>query len=165
MMAYGENKTGARLGQLLEQPRKLALTAPLMSIIINLFLMLFSIAGVVWAAHGSKAGQMLVFGAMMWSSTHTLLVRVKHSGNAPLDERERTLAIEAALIGGYTTSTVVAIWFLLLGAFADNGIWFPRQPVEWQALGFFVIGLTTQITNISAAWRTPAYSGDVMDDD
>lgn len=161
MMAFGENKAAARLGQLLERPRNLAL----MSIIINLLLMLVAIAGMVWAAHGSKAGQMLVFAAMMWSSTHTLLVRFKQSGNAPLDERERTLATEAALIGGYTASTLVAIWFLLLGIFADDGMWFPRQPVEWQALGFFVIGLTTQITNIAAAWRTPAFSWDVMDDE
>jgi hypothetical protein len=165
MMAYGKNETAARLSQLMERPRNLALTGPLMSILINVSLVLVAIAGVVVAANGSKAGQMLVFAAMIWSSTHTLLVRAKHSGNAPLDERERVLANEAGLVGGYTTSSLVAIWFLLLGAFADNGMWFPQQPVEWQALGFFVIGLTTQITNIAAAWRTPAYSGDLMDED
>ena len=164
MMAYRKSETAARMNQLIERPRNLALTGPLMSIIVNLFLVLVAIAGVVAAANGLKAGQMLVFAAMIWSTTHTVLVRAKHGGNAPLDERERALANEAGLVGGYTTSSLAAIWFLLLGAFADNGMWFPRQPIEWQALGFFMIGLTTQITNIAAAWRTPPYAADLDDE-
>lgn len=163
MMAYGKNGTAARLGQLLERPRNMALTGPLMSIIINVFLVLVAIVGLVVAANGSKAGQMLVFSAMIWSTAHTLIVRAKHGGNAPLDERERALANEAGLIGGFTTSSLVAIWFLLLGAFADHGMWFPQQPIEFQALGFFMIGLTTQIANIAAAWGTPPYAADLDD--
>jgi|JI8StandDraft_2_1071088.scaffolds.fasta_scaffold85293_2 hypothetical protein len=164
MMAYGKNEAAARLSQLLERPRNLALTGPLMSIIVNIFLVLVAIAGVVVAANGMKAGQMLVSSAMIWSTAHTLLVRAKHGGNALPDERERAVASEAMAVGGYTTSLLAALWFLLLGAFADNGMWFPQQPIEWQAVGFFMIGLTTQITNIAAAWRTPPYAADLHDE-
>ena len=164
MMAFRKNEAATRLNQLLEEPRNLALTWPLMSIIINVFLVLVAIAGVVAAANGLKAGQMLVFAAMIWSTAHTLSVRAKHGGNSLPDERERAVASEAMAVGGYTTSSLVAIWFLLLGAFADNGMWFPRQPIEWQAFGLFMIGLTTQITNIAAAWRTPPYTADRDDE-
>lgn len=165
MMAYGKNEAAGRIAQLLGHPRNLALTGPLMSIIIDVFLMLVAVAGVVLAANGSKAGQALVIAAMLWSSAHTLLVRAKHGGNAPLDERERAVATEAAAVGGYTASSLAALWFLLLGVFAEHGMWFPQQPIEWQALGFFMIGLATQITNIAAAWRTPPYAADLADED
>jgi hypothetical protein len=165
MMGYGRNEAKERLSQLLDHPRSLALTGPLMSIMINIVLVLVALAGLVLAAHGQRAGQPIVFAAMIWSTTHTILIRAKHSGNAAPDERERALATEAMAVGGYSAATLVAVWFLVLGVFADAGMWFPQSSREWQALGFFVIGLTTQITNIAAAWRTPPYAADLLDED
>ncbi|WP_296720649.1 hypothetical protein [Erythrobacter sp.] len=164
-MAYGKNETAERIRQLLKRPRNLALTGPLMSIIVNAFLVLVAIAGLVAVANGVKAGQQLVFAAMVWSTTHTLIVRAKHGGNEPLDERERALATEAAAVGGYTTSLLAAIWCLLLGIFADYGMWFPQSAKEWLPLGYFMIGLMTQTTNIATAWRTPPYAAELLDEE
>lgn len=165
MMAYGKSETAERIRQLLERPRNLALTGPLMSIIVNTFLLLVAIAGLVAVAKGVKAGPSLVFAAMIWSTTHTWIVRAKHIGNERLDERERALAIEAAAVGGYTASILVAIWFLLLGIFADYGMWFPQSAKELMALGYFMIGLMTQATNIATAWRTPLYAAELLDEE
>jgi|GEM_PF-2745610 hypothetical protein len=164
MMAYGENEAARRMGQLLGRPRNLALTGPLMSIIVNLLLIAVALAGLVAAANGLRFGQTLVFGAMIWSITHTIHVRAKIGGNSPPDERERAVAAEAMAFGGFMAASLVSIWFLFLGVFADDGMWFPQESREWQALGFFVTGLTTQATNIAAAWKTPAYSGVLMDE-
>lgn len=165
MMAYGENEAASRMEQLLGRPRNLALTGPLMSIIVNLLLIAVALAGLVAAANGLRFGQTLVFGAMFWSIAHTVHVRAKIGGNSPPDERERALSTEAAAFGGYLTAALVGIWFMFLGVFADHGMWIPQASREWQALGWFVIGLMTQATNIATAWNTPSYAADLMDED
>jgi hypothetical protein len=166
MMTYGRIKAAERARQLLEQPRNLALTGPLVSIIINASLALAGVAGLFMAAQGLKAGPTVVLAAMVWASAHSVIVRMRNGTDVQLpDERERTNATNAAVVGSNFTVMLLGSWFLLLGVFADHGMWSPKAPEEWDALGFFVIGLTLQITNIAAAWQTPAYSGDLMDQD
>lgn len=165
-MAYGKNQAAERMGQLLAHPRNLALTGPLMSMIVNAGLVLAGVAGLFMAAQGLKAGPSVVFAAMIWASAHSLIVRLRNGTNTQQpDERERAIATNAGVVGSYLTVVLLGGWFMLLGNFADAGMWFPKAPQEWHALGFFVIGLTLQITNIAAAWQTPAYSRDVMDED
>lgn len=166
MMAYGKNQAAERTGRLVAHPRNLALTGPLMSIIVNGGLVLAGVAGLFMAAQGLKAGPSVVFAAMIWASAHSLIVRMRNGMNMQQpDERERAVATNAGVVGSYLTVVLLGVWFMLLGAFADQGMWSPKSPEEWHALGFFVIGLTLQITNIAAAWQTPAYSGDLMDED
>lgn len=165
MMAYGRSEARERLSRLIEHPRSLALTGPLTTIIVNTLLILVGIGGLTLTAHGSRAGQSIVFAAMLLSNTYLLLLRAKSGSPAAPDERERMVTTEAAAVGGYAASMLIACWCLLLGPFADQGLWFPQQPMEWQALGFFMIGLVTQITNIAAAWRTPPYVAELLDED
>jgi hypothetical protein len=166
MMTYGRIKAAERARQLLEQPRNLALTGPLVSIIINASLALAGVAGLFMAAQGLKAGPTVVLAAMVWASAHSVIVRMRNGTDVQLpDERERTNATNAAVVGSNLTVMLLGSWFLLLGVFADHGMWYPDRSEEWQAAGLFILGLNIQITNIAKAWMIPSYAAELLDDD
>ncbi len=137
---------------------------PRLSIIANLIFMATGIAGLVITAQG-HFGPGLAFAAMIASSTHTVIIEYAKRGDAPLDERERVIAWKSMAIGAFVPCAIVGMWALLLGNFADNGLWYPDQSSEWQVLAFFILGLMTQITNIATAWLTPSYAAELLDED
>lgn len=50
-------------------------------------------------------------------------------------------------------------------AATDKGIWYPDAEVEWQALGFFLLGLMMQVKNLVVAMSTPPYAAELLDED
>lgn len=167
MMAYEGNKVSDRLD-------RLAIAglgnnaesggAPRLSILANVIFLAAGIAGLVLCAQGD-VGPGIVFGAMFAASTHSVIVEYRKRGNAPLDEREQAIFWKATAIGVFVPFVLTALWMLLLGAFADQGMWHPDRPNEWRATGFFILGLMSQIANIASAWMTPAYAAELLDDD
>ncbi|MFN3452331.1 MAG: hypothetical protein ACK4ZE_09250 [Sphingorhabdus sp.] len=139
----------------------LSIGGPLMSIIVNFFLILVAFAGLVAASKGLRFGQSLIFGAFIWSLAHTLILKAKQGGNAQPDERERVLSSNAAAVGAWALCSLMGIWCLIVGGFAEYGVWYPDTDLEWRSLGFFIIGLTSQVTNIVSAWMTPAYASEI----
>lgn len=139
-------------------------TAPRLSILANLIFMAAGVTGLVLTARG-EIGPILVFFAMIMASTHTVIVEYQKRGEAPLDEREWGIFWKAMAIGAFVPCVLTAFWVMLLGSFADQGMWHPNRPDEWQAAGLFILGLMTQITNIAKAWMTPAYAADLLDED
>lgn len=167
MMAYTGNKILARLDRAaiaVMGSNADTSIAPRMSIFANLVFLATGIVGLVICAQG-QFGPGLVFGAMFFSSTHTVIVEYAKRGDAPLDERERAIAWKSMAIGAFVPCVLVGMWALLLGNFADNGLWYPDQSSEWQALAFFILGLMSQITNIATAWLTPSYAAELLDED
>lgn len=167
MMAYEGNKVSERLD-------RLAIAgfgnnadngaSPRLSIIANVIFLAAGIAGLVLCAQGD-VGSGIVFGAMFGAGTHSVIVEYRKRGNAPLDEREAAIFWKAMAIGALVPSVLAALWALFLASFADQGMWYPDRPEEWRAAGFFLLGLTSQISNIASAWMTPAYAADLLDDE
>lgn len=139
-------------------------TGPRMLLIVNLIFLLVGIAGMVLAARGDF-GPWVVFAAMIGATTHTIIAEYRKRGDAPLDEREKALAWKTVAIGGMVPLVLVALYMLFLGPFADNGLWSPQTKAHWQATGFFILGLSTQITNIASALMTPSYAAEFDLDD
>ena len=139
-------------------------TAPRLSILANGIFLAAGIAGLVLCAQGD-VGPGIVFGAMFAASTHSVIAEYRKRGNAPLDERERAIFWKATAIGVFVPFVLTALWMLLLGVFADQGMWHPDRADEWQAAGFFILGLMSQIANIATAWMTPAYGPVPFDDE
>ena len=137
---------------------------PRLSIIANLVFMAAGITGLVLTAR-DEIGPILVFIAMFMSSTHTVIVEYQKRGKAPLDEREWGVFWKAMAIGAFVPCVLVGLWMLLLGPFADQGMWYPDRSEEWQAAGLFILGLNIQITNIAKAWMIPSYAAELLDDD
>lgn len=167
MMAYEGNKVSDRLDRLAIAWVGIGAengTAPRLSILANLVFMAAGIAGLVLCAQGDF-GSGIVFAAMFAGSTHTVIVEHKKRGNAPLDERERAIFWKAMAIGALVPCVLAALWALFLAPFADQGMWYPDRPEEWRAVGFFILGLMTQIANVASAWMTPAYAAELDDDE
>jgi hypothetical protein len=160
MMGYEGNRLAvAGLGNNAESG-----VAPRMSILANLAFLAAGIVGLVLCAQG-QFGPWLVFAAMFGASTHSVIIEYRKRGNAPLDEREQAIFWKATAIGASVPCVLTAIWVLLLGAFADQGMWHPDRPDEWRAAGFFILGLMSQTANIAMAWMTPAYAAELLDDE
>lgn len=167
MMAYKGDKLLERLDRLAVAgigPNAENGVAPCLSILANLVFMAAGIAGLVLCAQGDL-GSGIVFAAMFAGSTHTVIVEHKKRGNAPLDEREQAIFWKAMAIGALVPSVMAALWALFLASFADQGMWYPDRPEEWRAAGFFILGLTSQISNIANAWMTPSYAADLLDEE
>ena len=49
--------------------------------------------------------------------------------------------------------------------FRRSGDVAPRPAREWQAAGFFILGLMSKIANIASAWMTPAYAAELLDEE
>ena len=166
-MAFKKNEVITRMDRVVMQvagPPGTADYNPRLSIFANLVFMAMSLVGLVITARGGF-GPGLVFAAMLLSSTHTIIVEQQKRGSARLDEREWGIFWKAMAIGAFVPCVLVAVWALLLGNFADQGMWYPDRSEEWQATAFFVLGLMGQIANIAQAWMTPAYAAELLDDD
>jgi len=100
---------------------------------------------------------------MFAAGTHTVIVEQRKRGNAPLDERERAIFWKATAIGAFVPCVLISGWVMLLGNFADQGMWYPDRSEEWRASGFFILGMMSQIANIASAWMTPSYAADLLD--
>jgi hypothetical protein len=167
MMAFKGNKAAEKLDRLAIAgigTNAQNGVAPRLSILANLLFLAAGIAGLVLCAQGD-VGSGLVFAAMFAASTHTVIVEQRKRGNAPLDERERAIFWKATAIGAGVPCVLAACWVMLLGNFADQGMWQPDRPEEWRASGFFILGLMSQIANIASAWMTPSYAADLLDDE
>ncbi len=167
MMAYKKNGSITRMDRIalaVTGPHAEAALNPRISIFVNLIFMAAGITGLVLTARG-EIGPILVFFAMILASTHTGIVEYQKRGEAPLDEREWSVFWKAMAIGAFVPCVLTAFWVMLLGSFADQGMWHPNRPDEWQAAGLFILGLMTQITNIAKAWMTPAYAAELLDED
>lgn len=167
MMAYEGNKVSERLDRLAIARVGIGAengTAPRLSILANVIFLAAGITGLVLCAQGD-AGPGIVFGAMFGAGTHSVITEYRRRGNAPLDERERAIFWKATAIGASVPCVLTAIWVMLLGNFADQGMWYPDRPEEWRAAGFFLLGLMSQIANIASARMTPAYAADLLDDE
>ncbi|MBU7580514.1 MAG: hypothetical protein KAF27_08580 [Porphyrobacter sp.] len=167
MMAYEGNKVIERLDRLAAATIDANAengAAPRLSILANLVFMAAGSAGLVLTAQGDT-GPGLVFGALIMSTTHSGIVEYQKRGKAPLDEREWGVFWKAMAIGAFVPCVLVGLWMMLLGPLADQGMWYPDRPEEWQAAGLFILGLTVQISNIAKAWMTPSYAAELLDDD
>lgn len=167
MMAYEGNKVSERLDRLAVAGlgnNAESGVSPRMSIIANVLFLAAGIAGLVLCAQGD-ARWGIVFGAMFGAGTHSVIVEYRKRGNAPLDERERAIFWKATAIGASVPCVLTALWVMLLGSFADQGMWHPDRPDEWRAAGLFILGLMSQISNIALALMTPAYAAELLDDE
>ena len=167
MMAYRKNGVITRMDRIamgVAGPHAEVVVNPRLSILVNLIFMAAGITGLVLTARG-EIGPTLVFFAMIMASTHAGIVEYPKRGEAPLDEREWSVFWKARAIGAFMPCVLTAFWVMLLGSFADQGMWHPSRPDEWQAAGLFILGLMIQITNIAKAWMTPAYAAELFDED
>ncbi|ASR53767.1 hypothetical protein [Blastomonas fulva] len=167
MMAYGKNGVVTGMDRV-----ALAVTgqdaatgiARRLAIFGNLVFMAASIVGLILTVQG-QSGRWLVFVAMISSSAYSGAVEYQQRGKAPRDERERAVFWKALGIGAFVPCVLAGLWAVLLGHFADQGMWYPDRSQEWEAAGLFILGLMIQITNIAKAWLTPAYAAELLDDD
>jgi len=167
MMAYRKNGVITRMDRVVMAvtgPQAEAALNPRISILANLLFMAAGITGLFLAVRG-EIGPGLVFGALMMSSTHTGIVEYQKRGQAPLDEREWGVFWKAMAIGAFVPCVLAGLWLMLLGAFADQGMWYPDRSEEWQATGMFILGLMIQVTNIAKAWLTPSYQAELDDEE
>lgn len=167
MMAYGKNGLVTlmdRLAMMVTGPNAEAGINPRIAIFANLVFMAVSIAGLVMTAKGQN-GFWLVFAGMIASGNYSGIAEYQQRGRAPRDERDWAVFWKAMAIGAFVPCMLVGFWAMLLGSFADQGMWYPDRSEEWQAAGLFVLGLMTQITNIAKAWMTPAYAAALLDED
>jgi hypothetical protein len=144
------------------------LLAPRVVIVLSLVLAAMLLWGINDVAQGTEDSSwlgMAFFGAM---ALHFGLVIRRHGWlgeEAAPDEREMLLQMSATRTAGCVMTLLVAVWALLLGWFADRGMWFPRQPHEWEAAGRFIVAGFFLITILAAAWMTPAYAAELLDED
>ena len=167
MMAYKGNKVSERLDRLAIAGMGINAdngVSPRLSILANAIFLAAGIAGLVLCAQGD-VGPGIVFCAMFGASTHSVIIEYRKRGNAPLDERERAIFWKATAIGAFVPCVLTAVWGMLLGAFADQGMWHPDRPDEWRAAGFFILGLMSQIANIASAWMTPGYAAELLEEE
>lgn len=130
-------------------------------IIANAALMLVAFAGMIAAARGVPFGAQVVMLTALCSFVYSSLVRAQRGGlSLPLDERELATAGEGIGAGALVSLGLASIWCLLI-ATTDKGIWYPDAALEWQALGFFLLGLMMQVKNFTVALTTPPYDVEV----
>ncbi|WP_324073938.1 MAG: hypothetical protein RSE14_11895 [Erythrobacter sp.] len=134
------------------------------SILANLLFIAAGLAGLVLTVQGQN-GFWLVFVAMVAAGSYSGVLEYQQRGMAPRDEREWAVFWKAMAIGAFVSCVLVGLWAMLLGSFADQGMWYPDRSEEWQAAGVFILGLMVQITNIAKAWMTPAYAAALGEED
>lgn len=123
--------------------------------------MLVAFGGLVDATRGSPLGARIVMLIAICSFAYTSFVRARRGGlSLPLDERELASASEGIGAGALVSLGLASIWCLLI-ATTDKGIWYPDAALEWQALGFFLLGLMMQVKNLTVAVTTPPYDVEV----
>jgi len=167
MMAYRKNGLITRMDRLammVTGPNAEAGINPRIAILANLVFMVVSIAGLLITARGQN-GFWLVFAGMIASGNYSGIAEYQQRGKAPRDEREWAVFWKALAIGAFVPCVLTGFWILLLGSFADQGMWYPDRSEEWQAAGLVILGLMTQITNIAKAFMTPAYAANLLDDE
>lgn len=167
MMAYEVNKDLERIDRLAVAGIGINAengVATRLSILANLVFMAAGIAGLVLCARGDF-GSGMVFAAMIAAGTYTVIAEQRKRGNARLDEREQAIFWKATAIGAFVPCVLIAGWVMLLGNFADQGMWHPERPAEWHAMGFFILGFMSQIANIASVWMTPAYAAELLNED
>lgn len=130
-------------------------------IIANAALMLVAFAGMIAAARGVPFGARIVMLTTLCSFAYTSFVRARQGGLLQrLDERELATASEGIGGGALVSLGLASIWCFLI-ATTDKGIWYPDAALEWQALGFFLLGLMMQVKNFTVALTTPPYDVEV----
>lgn len=107
----------------------------------------------------------LMYGLLMASTLYRLSVEFRERGYSRPDEREDAVRWKAMTIGVGAPGLVLVVWMLLLGGFADDGLWQPVREDDWVVAVMFVVGLAVQISAIAKAWMTPAYAADLLDEE
>jgi hypothetical protein len=134
-------------------------------IFVNALMLLGAIAGLVAAARGAPFGMRIVMLTTFCSLGYTSLVRAQGGGLLrPLDERELATAGGGIGLGGLVSCGLASSWCLMIGV-TDKGIWYPDAALEWQALGFFLIGLMALVKNFAVALTTPPYAAELLNED
>lgn len=167
MMGQSRNTQGARLEGVRHWLRvNVWLLAPRVVMTLSLILMVMSVTGMIRVTQGEDAADLL-FNAFMLSFGLSMAVAYRQRGTLDRrgDERETAIADKAAAAGGTVVSLLAIIWTFLLGSFGDSGIWQPDEPYEWDAISSFALGLFFHAANFAAAWSTPAYAAEMLDED
>jgi hypothetical protein len=139
-------------------------TGPHMIILANGLFLLAGLAGMIAVIMGLDMSALIV-AAMLGTTFHKVAVEWKERGYAPKDEREDALHWKALAIGVSIPLTLLVVWMLLLGAFADDGMWHPVGQDDWTAVATFALGLAGQLASIVKARMTPSYAADLLDDE
>jgi hypothetical protein len=134
-------------------------------VIANAALMLLAFAGMIAAARGVPFGMRIVMLTTLCSFGYTTFVRARQVGHLPrLDERELAIASEGIGAGALVSLGLASSWSVMI-AVTDKGIWYPDAADEWQALGFFLLGLMMQVKNLVVAMSTPPYAAELLDEE
>jgi hypothetical protein len=169
MMAHNEKRLFARLdhavSRLVGRPIRTGFTAPHVIIAANLTLLLISLLGFHRVTQGDGSGHVIVTLAMNGTVFYSVFVQYRERGNRTPDERENAIRWKSYAIAGWIVTSLVMVWAVLVGQFADNGLWYPTQAKQWPSLGLFIGALTVQISSIVSAWMTPTYAAELLDDD
>lgn len=137
---------------------------PHMMIVVQSVLLVASLAAMIATVRGYTSFH-LMYGLLMASTLYRASVEFKERGYSRPDEREDAVRWKAMAIGVSAPGLVLVVWMLLLGGFADNGLWQPVREDDWVVTAMFAVGLAVQISAIAKAWMTPAYAADLLDED
>lgn len=169
MMTYRGNKHTVQLDRLATRLTgsqvRYGLTGPRMVMAGNAIFLLASVAGLIGAARGAEFGHPILMAAIIGSLVYKATIELKERGYAPPDERESAIRWKSFAIGAGLSVGLVGMWAVLLSSFADSGMWFPQSPDQWSPVGLFLMGLTTQVSSIVAAWMTPTYATELNADE
>jgi len=137
---------------------------PHMMIVVQSLLLVAGIAAMIATMRGYAVFH-LMYGLLMASTLYRLSVEFRERGYSPHDEREDAIRWKAMAVGAGAPGLVLVVWMMLLGAFADQGLWHPMREDDWVVVAMFAVGLAVQISAIAKAWMTPAYAAELLDDD
>ncbi len=137
---------------------------PHMTIVVQSLLLVAGIAAMIATTRGYAVFH-LMYGLLMASTLYRLSVELRERGYATHDEREDAIRWKAMAIGASVPGLALVVWMMLLGAFADEGLWHPMREDDWVVVAMFAVGLAVQISAIAKAWMTPAYAAELLDDD
>jgi hypothetical protein len=142
------------------------LLGPRVVIAISLMILAMAVYGIHTVAQGNTDRNSLGF-PMFCTVLLKLAYDYRQRGfwQAQLDERETALDRSSNAIGAYVVAMLAVFWPLSLTWFAGRGLWFPSKPHEWQAVGTFAAMLFGLVSTIAAAWMTPPYAAELLDDD
>ena len=142
------------------------LLGPRVVIALSMILLALSLHGMYSVAQGSADRNVVglpLFCALVLKLAYDY--RRRGFWEAQLDEREATLEFNSNAIGAYAVCALAIFWPLSLTWFAGRGLWFPSKLHEWDAVGTFAATLFLLVSTIAAAWMTPAYAAELLDDD
>jgi len=167
-MTYRQNGAASRFGRLatwLTGGRlQWGFAGPHMMIVVQSLLLVAGLAAMIAAMRGYGVFH-LMYGLLMASTLYRLTVEFRERGYSPHDEREDAIRWKAMAIGAGAPGLVLVVWMMLLGAFADEGLWHPVREDDWVVVAMFAVGLAVQISAIAKAWMTPAYAAELLDED